>query len=248
MTDHLGSVLNSPISGALQSYDSYGRTIAGLPIFPIVLALDPVIYGFSGRQFDIESGKYYNRARMYDPNTGRFLNQDPLGLRGGSNLYRYVGNNPLGYVDPLGLCPWTPLLGIAGGVGLALALGNPVSLSVILLGAAGGFLAEDIGGSTEAIYDAANSYIIATALGLTGGQASAVGAGVGLGTAFDNGTLNLDDLFGIANAGEYNPTNTTYSLGDFNYGSQGGGQSNTYNLGDYSFGGGDGGGDDGGGD
>jgi len=103
-TDHLGSVLNGAIAGALQSYDAFGRTIAGLPVFPSVLASDPVLYGFAGRQFDTESGKYYNRARMYDPSTGRFMNQDPIGLRGGLNLYRYAENNPLLFTDPSGNC------------------------------------------------------------------------------------------------------------------------------------------------
>ena len=40
----------------------------------------------------------------YNPETGRFLSADPIGFRGGDfNLHRYVGNNPLNYVDPFGL-------------------------------------------------------------------------------------------------------------------------------------------------
>ena len=41
--------------------------------------------------------------RFYDPTLQRFLNRDPIGVRGGINLYRFVRNNPLRYVDPLGL-------------------------------------------------------------------------------------------------------------------------------------------------
>jgi RHS repeat-associated protein len=126
-TDYLGSVLNTAIAGGLQSYDSYGRTIAGFPLFAEVLSSDPVNYGFAGRQFDIESEKYYNRARMYDPSTGRFLNQDPIGLRGGSNLYRYVGNDPLSFIDPYGLC--TLSVGLTANAGVVASGGGSFFLN-----------------------------------------------------------------------------------------------------------------------
>lgn len=46
----------------------------------------------------------YYRARSYDPNSGRFIQKDPIGLKAGdTNFYRYVGNNPLNSVDPSGL-------------------------------------------------------------------------------------------------------------------------------------------------
>src|SRR5690606_4403314 len=62
----------------------------------------------------------YLRNRWYDPQTGRFLSQDPIGLAGRVNLYAYAGNNPTAYTDPFGLCvPWcTALAGAAlGAVG-----------------------------------------------------------------------------------------------------------------------------------
>jgi RHS repeat-associated protein len=49
-------------------------------------------------------GYVYLRNRWYDPQTGRFLSQDPIGLAGGVNLYAYAGNNPASYSDPFGLC------------------------------------------------------------------------------------------------------------------------------------------------
>jgi uncharacterized protein RhaS with RHS repeats len=45
---------------------------------------------------------HYNRYRYYDPGVGRFVSQDPIGLRGGSNPFMYAPN-PNGWVDPLGL-------------------------------------------------------------------------------------------------------------------------------------------------
>nr|WP_275895870.1 RHS repeat-associated core domain-containing protein [Serratia marcescens] len=51
---------------------------------------------------DKESGLHYNLFRYYEPEVGRFTTQDPIGLRGGLNLYQYAPN-PLMWVDPYGL-------------------------------------------------------------------------------------------------------------------------------------------------
>lgn len=61
------------------------------------------MFRFTGEQRDTESGMYYLRARYYDPMIGRFLSQDPIP---GGNLYAYVGNNPVNFVDPTGLHTW----------------------------------------------------------------------------------------------------------------------------------------------
>lgn len=60
--------------------------------------------GFPGQYFDSETGLYQNGARDYDASLGRFIESDPIGLAGGVNTYTYVGNDPLNYIDPLGLC------------------------------------------------------------------------------------------------------------------------------------------------
>ena len=61
-------------------------------------------FRFQGQYEDAETGLFYNRYRYYDPDSARYLTQDPVGLMGGENPYRYV-KNPSGWVDPLGLSP-----------------------------------------------------------------------------------------------------------------------------------------------
>ncbi|MCK1794167.1 RHS repeat domain-containing protein, partial [Pseudomonas violetae] len=58
---------------------------------------------FQGQYFDDETGLHYNTFRYYDPEVGRFITQDPIGLAGSVNLYQQAPN-PISWVDPLG---WT---------------------------------------------------------------------------------------------------------------------------------------------
>src|SRR5512143_626361 len=58
---------------------------------------------FPGQYFDQETGLHYNYFRDYNPAIARYIEADRIGLSGGINLYRYVGNNPITYIDLLGL-------------------------------------------------------------------------------------------------------------------------------------------------
>jgi len=61
-------------------------------------------FTYTGRGYDHETGLYFYRGRYYDPEIGRFINRDPIGFVGGdTNLYAYVGNNPINWGDPSGL-------------------------------------------------------------------------------------------------------------------------------------------------
>lgn len=60
-------------------------------------------YDYTGRERDPETGLLYYRARWYDPQVGRFISEDPIGLAGGINQFGYVSNNPQNATDPSGL-------------------------------------------------------------------------------------------------------------------------------------------------
>ncbi len=98
--DGLGSITSmSDPTGALANsyeYDSFGRMVGVSET-----VRNPLRY--TAREHDAETGLYYYRARYYEPATGRFLSGDPIGFSGGINFYRYAGNNPVLFRDPIGL-------------------------------------------------------------------------------------------------------------------------------------------------
>ena len=65
------------------------------------VASNPFLY--AGEYQDATTGLYNLRARNYDANTSRFLSPDPLGAQDAASSYAYVGDNPLGYIDPSGM-------------------------------------------------------------------------------------------------------------------------------------------------
>ncbi|MBK8813139.1 MAG: RHS domain-containing protein [Acidobacteria bacterium] len=108
IADHLGSTnALTDASGNVTSsasYDSFGNATGNLA----------TRYKFTGREYDDFTGLHYYRARWYDGNLGRFISEDPIGFAGGDvNLYGYVGNGPLGAVDPFGTISDDALLKLA---------------------------------------------------------------------------------------------------------------------------------------
>jgi RHS repeat-associated protein len=89
-------------------YDESGKLVWKAHYLPfgeaqVQLATIELNIRLPGQYFDKESGKHYNYLRTYDPNNGRYLSSDPLGIQPGFNTYAYVKNDPLNRVDPLGL-------------------------------------------------------------------------------------------------------------------------------------------------
>jgi RHS repeat-associated protein len=78
-------------------------------------------FRFPGQYYDSETGLHYNYHRYYQPKIARYVSPDPIGFKGGLNLYRYVFNNPINFMDPSGLeclvCnrKATGIIGMAGG-------------------------------------------------------------------------------------------------------------------------------------
>ncbi len=104
LTDHLGTprrVLDTNgVEVAVLQFDSFGNASAATGSHPAAAGR----FAFAGRERDALTGLHHLRQREYDPDTGRFLSEDPIGFAGGDlNLYRYVRNRPLSATDPLGL-------------------------------------------------------------------------------------------------------------------------------------------------
>jgi RHS repeat-associated protein len=90
ISDRLGNLVWSA------AYDAFGQA----QVSPAsTLSFNPRL---PGQYFDAETGLHYNHRRYYDPQIGRYLTEDPIGLEGGVNLYAYVEGDPLNAVDPTG--------------------------------------------------------------------------------------------------------------------------------------------------
>lgn len=152
ITDHLGSlrlVVNVATGAVAQrmDYNVYGKVIRDTNS-----CFQP--FGFAGGLYDADTKLVRFGARDYDPETGRWTSKDPILFKGGDvNLYSYVLNDPINFIDPEGtkLTPGNAIqigiggVSLVGGIGLTLS-GNPFTgAGLIFIG--GGLI---IGGLIDA--------------------------------------------------------------------------------------------------
>jgi RHS repeat-associated protein len=85
-------------------YDAYGRSRVMNASFVVTGGASSSIFRFGAAFWDSETGLYLMRYRSLNPELGRLITRDPIGYIGGDlNLYRFVGNNPVSYLDPTGM-------------------------------------------------------------------------------------------------------------------------------------------------
>ena len=184
--DGLGSIIAATNgAGALVEqyrYDEFGAVSfldgAGSGLTASAIG-NPWLY--SGRQHDPETGLFHYRRRTYDPSNGRFLSKDPFGYLDGYNLYAYVNNNPVNFVDPFGLESTKPgsnrpptALEAGGGAALGALKGflNIFAEAGKQVYDMGGGLVDVVGAKTG-FYDYRHDYVSAI------GTAAEHGAGTG---------------------------------------------------------------------
>jgi RHS repeat-associated protein len=96
VADRDGATLIGTTTQGQQEYQKAGKYAGGTQ--------RSTSFGAERQQSKSQPGLSFFRNRFYDQATGRWTQEDPIGIAGGINLYQYSGNNPAGFTDPFGLC------------------------------------------------------------------------------------------------------------------------------------------------
>ncbi|MEZ8449009.1 RHS repeat-associated core domain-containing protein [Vibrio splendidus] len=206
-TDHLGTpTMLTDSAGSIQWAAHY------TPFGKIIIDVDNINQEirFPGQYFDKESGLHYNYFRDYDPELGRYIQSDPIGLAGGINTYGYAYQNPIMNTDPTGL--WSTGFSLYFGVGAGFNVGyNPNTGQVFGnvhagVGVEGGFSIDPNDNGNTAPPNCTNS--LALSLGTEASWGANIGPyGIGASDSTDffsgqhgnpNNLLNLQPNFNAA--------------------------------------------------
>ncbi len=195
LTDSLGSIIaltdENGVVKTTYTYDPFGNvTISG------ETSDNP--FQFAGREND-GMGLYYYRARYYSPELQRFISEDPIGIEGGINLFVYVGNNPVNFVDPLGLWSFSieGYYGLGGGIVFGKNPGGGTFITWRFGYGIGGGVSFDPKGTSPG-WDPCKAHGV-----LNAGLGAYGGANVGLGPFY--GGYNVQAGVNAENPGSYQP-------------------------------------------
>ncbi|HHR4889011.1 TPA: RHS element core protein [Salmonella enterica] len=159
-----------------------------------------------GQQYDEESGLYYNRHRYYNPGQGRYITQDPIGLKGGLNLYQYP-LNPILNIDPLGLSGWDSL-GYGGFREICQQAGSAVHY-LTPQEAAGVIHNME---TMHNVYNPLSKYVFGISVGST--ITGIAGTSFGVATVAEKGSACIKDVVkSVIKDGERDPTNLALTCG-----------------------------------
>jgi RHS repeat-associated protein len=188
-------------------YEAYGSAVYlddAFALLPGGQSEHAWLYLHQGGRLDTITNNYHFRHRDLSPTLGRWISQDPIGFEAGdANLYRYVGNGPVGHLDPLGLWWWDDdwielgfggLLGFQGPDVQAAAGNSIISNPISNVG---------IGAATGGLAGAGTGTVVGAGVGAVGGAGvgAAPGALAGGGAGFIWGAIS-GGIAAVSNSGD----------------------------------------------